>query len=182
MSEILNAPIRNGGFALSVDFILPYICVAAAAFITTYACVPLARRLAISLDAVDYPSKRRINKTPIPRMGGVAVLAGLIAALIVQLAGTWYLGWPPVLIPHPSMTINYPLLGISFLLIFLTGAVDDVVSLRPRAKLAGQAVAAPATGAEETVYLLRFECQLTRSQAAELSAWLKDRNISYRRI
>ena len=142
MSEILNAPIRNGGFALSVDFILPYICVAAAAFITTYACVPLARRLAISLDAVDYPSKRRINKTPIPRMGGVAVLAGLIAALIVQLAGTWYLGWPPVLIPHPSMTINYPLLGISFLLIFLTGAVDDVVSLRPRAKLAGQAVAA----------------------------------------
>ena len=47
---------------------------------------------------------------------------------------------------------------------------------------AGQAEAAPAMGAEETVYLLRFECQLTRSQAAELSAWLKDRNISYRRI
>lgn len=50
------------------------------------------------------------------------------------------------------------------------------------AKYAGQAEAAPATGAEETVYLLRFECQLTRSQAMELSAWLKDRNISYRRI
>ena len=47
---------------------------------------------------------------------------------------------------------------------------------------AGQAEAAPATGAEETVYLLRFECQLTRSQAAELSAFLKARNISYRRI
>ena len=50
------------------------------------------------------------------------------------------------------------------------------------AKDAGQSEAAPATGAEETVYLLRFECQLTRSQAMELSAWLKDRNISYRRI
>ena len=47
---------------------------------------------------------------------------------------------------------------------------------------AERAEAAPATGAEETVYLLRFECQLTRSQAMELSAWLKDRNISYRRI
>ena len=35
---------------------------------------------------------------------------------------------------------------------------------------------------EETVYLLRFECQVTRGQAAELSAWLKARNISYRRI
>ena len=35
---------------------------------------------------------------------------------------------------------------------------------------------------EETVYLLRFECQVTRGQAAELAAWLKERNISYRRI
>ena len=35
---------------------------------------------------------------------------------------------------------------------------------------------------EETIYLLRFECQVTRDQAAELSHWLKERNISYRRI
>ena len=35
---------------------------------------------------------------------------------------------------------------------------------------------------EETIYLLRFECQVTRDQAAELSRWLKARNISYRRI
>ena len=124
------------------DFIVSYICVALAAFITTFACTPLAKRIAIRLDAVDYPSKRRINTTPIPRMGGIAVFVGLIVALVVQLVGTWYLGWPPVLIPHPSMAINYPMLGVSFLLIFLTGAVDDVVSLRPKAKLAGQLAAA----------------------------------------
>lgn len=35
---------------------------------------------------------------------------------------------------------------------------------------------------EETVYLLRFECRVTQGQAAELAAWLKARNISYRRI
>lgn len=35
---------------------------------------------------------------------------------------------------------------------------------------------------QEAVYLLRFECQITMEQAAELSAWLKARNISYRRI
>ncbi len=34
----------------------------------------------------------------------------------------------------------------------------------------------------ETIYLLRFECQVTRDQEAELSRWLKERNISYRRI
>lgn len=35
---------------------------------------------------------------------------------------------------------------------------------------------------ERTVYRLRFECFVTREQAAELSAWLKARNINYRRI
>jgi DNA-binding transcriptional MerR regulator len=45
----------------------------------------------------------------------------------------------------------------------------------------------PETAAEqepttEKVYLLRFECQVTIDQAKELSAWLKDRNISYRRV
>lgn len=60
--------------------------------------------------------------------------------------------------------------------------VPEAERAEASAKDAGQAEAAPAMGAEETVYLLRFECQLTRSQAAELSAWLKDRNISYRRI
>ena len=61
-------------------------------------------------------------------------------------------------------------------------SVPEAERAEAAAKDAGQAEAAPATGAEETVYLLRFECQLTRSQAMELSAWLKDRNISYRRI
>lgn len=60
--------------------------------------------------------------------------------------------------------------------------VPEAERAEAAAKDAGQAEAAPAMGAEETVYLLRFECQLTRSQAAELSAFLKARNISYRRI
>ena len=56
---------------------IPYLCVAAAAFITTFLAVPLVKRLAIKLDAVDYPSKRRINTKPIPRLGGTAVFLGL---------------------------------------------------------------------------------------------------------
>lgn len=35
---------------------------------------------------------------------------------------------------------------------------------------------------EVRVYRLCFECQVTREQAAELAAWLKARNIPYRRI
>lgn len=42
--------------------------------------------------------------------------------------------------------------------------------------------AATEQSATETVYTLTFECQITKAQAMELSAWLKARNISYRRI
>lgn len=121
---------------------MPFFIVAAAAFLTTYLCVPLAKRFAYHVGAIDYPSKRRINTTPTPRLGGLAVFAGLIVALIVEIAGVKLLGWPPILIPHPSMNINYPLLGVAFLVIVATGAIDDVRSLSPRKKLMGQILAA----------------------------------------
>lgn len=121
---------------------IPYLCVAAAAFITTFLMVPLVKRLAIKLDAVDYPSKRRINTKPIPRLGGTAVFLGLVVACIVQILGTWYLGWPPVLVPHPRLHISYPILALSFTVIFATGAIDDVFQLKPKQKLAGQVLAA----------------------------------------
>lgn len=91
---------------------------------------------------IDYPSKRRINTKPIPRLGGLAMFAGLCVALIVEIAGIKILGWPPILIPHPSMRISYPILGLSFLVIVITGAVDDVHSLSPRSKLLGQILSA----------------------------------------
>mgnify|MGYP003374675992 FL=1 len=121
---------------------MPYLFVAAAAFLATYLCVPIAKRLAQRWGAIDYPSKRRINTTPIPRLGGLAVFAGLCCALIVEIAGIKLLGWPPILIPHPSMSINYPLLGVAFLIVVATGAVDDVRSLSPKKKLLGQVLAA----------------------------------------
>ena len=121
---------------------IPYLCVAAAAFITTFLAVPLVKRLAIKLDAVDYPSKRRINTKPIPRLGGTAVFLGLVVACTVQILGTWYLGWPPVLVPHPRLHISYPMVALSFTVIFATGAIDDVFQLTPKQKLAGQVLAA----------------------------------------
>ena len=125
-----------------MDNYIPFFCVAATAFITTYLTVPLVKKLAIRLDAVDYPSKRRINTKPIPRMGGTAVFLGLVVACIVQILGTWYLGWPPVLVPHPRLHIDYPLLALSFTVIFATGVIDDIFQLKPKQKLAGQLLAA----------------------------------------
>ena len=83
-----------------------------------------------------------INTKPIPRLGGTAVFLGLVVACIVQILGTWYLGWPPVLVPHPRLHISYPILALSFTVIFATGAIDDVFQLKPKQKLAGQVLAA----------------------------------------
>ena len=75
---------------------VPYLCVFGSALITAFATTPLAKRIAVSLGAIDEPSKRRINDKPTPRMGGIAVLLGLIVAAIVQYVGTSVWGWPVV--------------------------------------------------------------------------------------
>ena len=121
---------------------IPYLMLFAVGLVVTMATTPLAKRLALHLNAIDYPDARRINTVPIPRMGGLAIFCGLIAALITQYIGTVYFGWPVVLVPHYSLAINYHLLALSVLVIFLTGLVDDVRSLTPLQKLAGQLVAA----------------------------------------
>ncbi len=114
----------------------------AVALVVTLITTPIAKRIAIKLGAIDYPDARRINKVPIPRMGGIAMFLGLIVALIVQYCGTLAFDWPSAFISHPSLTVNYWGLGVSVLVVFATGLIDDAKSLKPLQKLAGQLVAA----------------------------------------
>ena len=130
-----------GGFPL-VKWWIPYACLFATALVVTLALTPLAGKLAWRLGAVDHPSRRRVNKRSTPRMGGIAIFCALICAVTVQYLGTTQLGWPVVLLPGPFMTVNYYLLAVAFLVIFLTGAIDDVFQLKPLAKLGGQLLAA----------------------------------------
>lgn len=120
---------------------LPFLAVFAASFLVTLATTPLARRIAWRLRAVDYPAARRVNKRPVPRMGGIAIVCGLVAGELVQALGVAFLGWPRVFVPVARQTVNYWLLFLSFLVIFLTGLVDDKFTLTPRQKLLGQVVA-----------------------------------------
>lgn len=124
-----------------LQVIYPYLVVFATALLVSIAATPFAGRLALRLNAVDYPSARRINKVPVPRMGGIAMLAGLAAALVVQYVGTLVFDWPSALIPHPTLDVNYWGLGIGVLVIFLTGAIDDALTLKPWQKLLGQVLA-----------------------------------------
>lgn len=112
------------------------------ALVVTLVATPLARKIAIKLGAVDKPSKRRINKRAVPRMGGIAIFLALVVCTCVQWVGTTYFYWPVVIMPGKFSTVNYHMLALSFFVIFLVGAIDDVYSLKPKVKFAGQILAA----------------------------------------
>lgn len=121
---------------------LEYGVLFAVAAVVTIALTPLARKLAIKLDAIDYPSARRVNMLPIPRMGGVAIFGGILAALAVAGFGVYSFGWVDPFIDYNGIEVNYWGVLLGTVLIFLVGAVDDVVDLNPKAKMLGQIVAA----------------------------------------
>ena len=117
------------------------------ALLITIALTPLCKKLAHKLDAVDYPSERRINKTPTPRMGGVALFGSATLCLFILGVGVVFfdLGNPFTLTTPAAgstMKVNYLLAFAGVAFMFLVGAVDDVVQLRARYKFAGQIIAA----------------------------------------
>ncbi len=125
-----------------VGFAPSYFVFFLVALIGSLAMTPCAKRIALRFDAVDYPDKRRINRTPTPRMGGIAILFGMACTLLAHLIGGYAGLWPSVLEPSPHLHLNYPLLGLAFAAVFVTGVIDDIRSLRPRGKFIGQLIAA----------------------------------------
>lgn len=112
------------------------------AIAATIAATPLARRIAISCDAIDYPDKRRVNTKPIPRMGGVAMFVGIIASIFVIDVGVLFFGWVNPFTASVSGRVDFALVGLGITFMFIVGIIDDISGLRARYKLLGQIVAA----------------------------------------
>lgn len=112
------------------------------AALVTMLLVPVAKKLAIRFDAIDYPSERRVNKEPVARMGGVAMMGGMAAALLVVCVAVRVFGFESPFVPHPSYEVNYAGVAVGVLFMFAVGVMDDVKSLRPKTKLLGQIIAA----------------------------------------
>lgn len=112
------------------------------AIVATILFTPFAKWLALKTDAIDYPDKRRINTSPIPRMGGVAIFLGMIVSVIVLEIGVSFWGWIDPFVSYLGFQVNYILLGIGVVFMFGVGVVDDIKSLNPRPKLIGQIIAA----------------------------------------
>ncbi len=119
-----------------------YLILFVVAFAVTVAAVPVVRSFAIRHGVVDQPGARRVNKEPIPRLGGVAMYAGLLAAFaveyILELAHVW--PGPFSLAQGSGVSMVGVIVGIT--VIVAVGVIDDIQSLRPGVKFAGQIVAA----------------------------------------
>ncbi len=55
------------------------------AFITAFVLTPYTMRLAKKVGAIDIPNDRRVNKKPMPRLGGIAVICGFLVSTIYLL-------------------------------------------------------------------------------------------------
>ncbi len=53
----------------------------AATFLLSLALTPLIRGLALKIGAVDNPNARRVNKVPMPTMGGLAIFIAFNIAI-----------------------------------------------------------------------------------------------------
>ena len=95
-------------------------CVFLSAGLGSALITPAVRQLAWKLGVVDKPSARRVNKKPIPRMGGVAIFFGLAVAMLVRYGVEAILGHAKItLSSRYYLTSTSGLLALHFAVIFL---------------------------------------------------------------
>ena len=117
---------------------VPYLIAFAGALALTLVLTPLVRTLNTRLGMVDRPDARRINKVPIPRGGGMALMVGVYVSYGLF---TWLTGRAP-LPGNGLMVATFWKLLVLGVAIAALGYTDDKFSLNPKVKLAGQLVVA----------------------------------------
>ncbi|MBQ3288830.1 MAG: hypothetical protein IJH50_05410 [Kiritimatiellae bacterium] len=119
-----------------IEDMLPYAVVLVSTLLLTLLLTPLVRETNRRFGLVDRPDARRINKVPIPRGGGIALVAGVLVpyAIFHLVTGRpWVQGL--------SDAVAYKVTALA-VVTALVGFADDIVSLRSRVKLAFQIVIA----------------------------------------
>jgi len=115
----------------------------AVAALITLVITPAVRTISERYGLVDQPGGRKVHSKAIPRLGGVAIFAGVGGAIGVQVLGEVWLGWSDVFLgAGGGGRVNLLGVGAGLVLMFLVGLVDDLIDLTWVVKLAGQIAAA----------------------------------------
>ena len=95
--------------------------------VLAYAATPLVKKFAYVVGAVDVPrDNRRMHKTPIPRLGGLAIFAGFLISVLI----------------FGEMDRMMTSILIGALLLVTMGILDDILALKAWIKLIVQIVSA----------------------------------------
>jgi len=104
---------------------IDYVPVIAVGFAASVGLAPLVRQLAQRIGMVDKPSPRKVHRTPIPLMGGLAIYLAFLLALLMF--GDW-----------PQHIIELLAIVLSATFLVAVGFWDDRKNLRPRTKFAAE--------------------------------------------
>jgi UDP-N-acetylmuramyl pentapeptide phosphotransferase/UDP-N-acetylglucosamine-1-phosphate transferase len=107
-----------------------YLIVIGAAFAVSFLSMPVLKRLAWRVGAIDRPDPRRVHTQPTPVFAGPGILGGLLCGLLVA--------WLSGEFSEVFRTITPPLgVALAATAIYGVGQVDDLRELSPPAKMAG---------------------------------------------
>jgi UDP-GlcNAc:undecaprenyl-phosphate GlcNAc-1-phosphate transferase len=130
-----------------------YAIVFGVAFGLTLVLTPLAAWLARRVGALAQPDERRVHEVPTPYFGGLAMILGLLGALVVA----WRLdGFETVFDTSLAPTVG---ITIGAVIACLVGTLDDVRPVSPPAKMSGLVLAGSALyyfGAAMAIFPLPF--------------------------
>ena len=122
---------------------VPYLVAFLSSLVLTLVLTPVVRETNRRLGMVDKPDPRRINKVPIPRGGGLALILGVNVSYALFVLVT---GRPPLqgelLDGSPLPDLVFWRLAALSTAIGLLGLADDRFNLNPKVKLLGQLVVA----------------------------------------
>jgi UDP-GlcNAc:undecaprenyl-phosphate GlcNAc-1-phosphate transferase len=111
-----------------------YLLVGAVAAGVTFVCTPLVAWLAHRVGWLAVPDERRVHQEPTPDVGGIAMMAGILAAFAVAASMDRF---------TPLFRGNSEPFGLLLAagIMFLVGLADDIRPLSPPAKVTGTVVA-----------------------------------------
>ncbi|HYX15597.1 MAG TPA: MraY family glycosyltransferase [Nostoc sp.] len=119
-------PSGTGWLAVVFTFLL--------ACLVTWRLIPTVRKFALRVGWADQPNARRLNREPLPNAGGLAIYAGVIAALVLASL------LRPIELQNVLAQVLTILLGGSILV--LVGFIDDQFGLPPSVRLWAQVLTA----------------------------------------
>ncbi|MEU0315617.1 MraY family glycosyltransferase [Nocardioides sp. NPDC006273] len=112
-----------------------YVLLFLVAAVVTYLLTVVAREFAMRTGAVAKVRDRDVHAVPIPYMGGVAMLGGLVAAYLVARELPFLADAPDFVLEDTGVVI------LAGALICVVGVVDDIFELDALTKLGGQVLA-----------------------------------------